>query len=203
MNCANCGGAMKPVGNRSYFRCPYCETFHFPDTTGDGVAEVQGDTPHLCPICEVSLVNAAIDGHPVGYCRTCRGFLATNTVFGQAVQHKRANPRAEPPVPVSFDSAELNRRVNCPGCRKPMDTHPYHAGGNAVLDTCSRCRLVWLDAGELTVIGSYRRAAGPADVRSAASPEVLPTVKAAPIRDDSPTPVDTIFEVLGFVIRLL
>ena len=37
-----------------------------------------------------------------------------------------------------------------------MDTHPYHAGGNAVIDTCDRCRLVWLDAGELTVIGSYQ-----------------------------------------------
>ena len=36
-----------------------------------------------------------------------------------------------------------------------MDTHPYHAGGNAVIDTCDRCRLVWLDAGELTVIGRY------------------------------------------------
>ena len=27
MNCANCGGGLKPVGNRPYFRCPYCETY--------------------------------------------------------------------------------------------------------------------------------------------------------------------------------
>ena len=54
-----------------------------------------------------------------------------------------------------FAPEELRRRVQCPRCHKPMDTHPYHAGGNAVIDTCERCHLVWLDAGELAEIGRY------------------------------------------------
>ena len=29
-----------------------------------------------------------------------------------------------------------------------MLTHPYYGPGNIVLDTCSQCDLVWLDAGE-------------------------------------------------------
>jgi Zn-finger nucleic acid-binding protein len=160
MNCPNCGAGLKPVGNRNYFRCPYCETFHFPEETGDGVAELAGDAAHDCPVCAQSLTRAAIDGHEVSYCNTCRGFLAANATFNQIVQLKRAKNTA-PPVPVPFGQDELKRRVACPRCRKPMDTHPYHAGGNAVIDTCYRCYLVWLDAGELTVIGRYTGRSGP------------------------------------------
>jgi Zn-finger nucleic acid-binding protein len=36
-----------------------------------------------------------------------------------------------------------------------MDAHPYFGGGNAVVDTCERCGLVWLDAGELAIIERY------------------------------------------------
>jgi Zn-finger nucleic acid-binding protein len=161
MNCPNCGAALKPVGNRNYFRCPYCETFHFPEETGDGVALVHGDSPHDCPICTKLLTRAAIDGHDVSYCRVCRGFLATNAVFSQIVQIKRAKNGPTPPVALPFDKEELARRVKCPSCRKMMDTHPYHAGGNAVIDTCHRCKVVWLDAGELTVLGKYQGRSGP------------------------------------------
>jgi hypothetical protein len=36
-----------------------------------------------------------------------------------------------------------------------MEAHPYFGGGNAVVDTCDRCNLIWLDAGELAVIERY------------------------------------------------
>ena len=36
-----------------------------------------------------------------------------------------------------------------------MEAHPYFGGGNAVVDTCERCGLIWLDAGELAVIERY------------------------------------------------
>jgi hypothetical protein len=36
-----------------------------------------------------------------------------------------------------------------------MEAHPYFAGGNAVVDTCERCQLIWLDAGELAIIERY------------------------------------------------
>lgn len=161
MNCPNCGAGMKPVGNRPYFRCPYCETFHFPYEMADGVAVVGGDTPRDCPVCAEKLTNAAIDGHPVEYCQACRGFLARNATFNQIVQLKRARNGGTPPVAIPFDRDELKRRLKCPACRKPMDTHPYHAGGNAVIDTCDRCCVVWLDAGEITVLGSYPAKASP------------------------------------------
>ncbi len=65
MNCENCGGGLKPVGNRPYFRCPYCETFHFPQELADGVALVGGTAPQACPVCADPLAHAAIDGHAV------------------------------------------------------------------------------------------------------------------------------------------
>lgn len=196
MNCLNCGGGLRPVGNRSYFRCPYCETFHFPEEMKDSVALVPGDARHSCPVCEKQLRRAAIDGHEVSYCQTCRGFLASNESFSLAVQHRRARHDSPAAVPIPFSAGELQRRILCPGCRKPMDTHPYHAGGNAVIDTCHRCRMVWLDAGELTVIGSYR-GKSPPPVRSV-NPDGTPFTVVPP-RAAEPEPEINLF---GFRIRL-
>lgn len=191
MNCANCGAGLKPVGNRSYFRCPYCETFHFPEEIGDGVALLTGESLHDCPICAKQLVHAAIDGHDVCYCNVCRGFLATNATFAQIVQLKRAKNGPTPQVPLPFAQEELKRRIKCPCCSKFMDSHPYHAGGNAVIDTCHRCRVVWLDAGELTVLGQYQSRSG--------------TVQAPPSREvpsePAPEPAEVI-SIFGFPIRI-
>ena len=45
------------------------------------VALVGGEIPHDCPVCTERLTHAAIDGHTVGYCKACRGFLAENAEF--------------------------------------------------------------------------------------------------------------------------
>jgi Zn-finger nucleic acid-binding protein len=195
MNCRNCGGGLKPVGNRPYFRCPYCETFHFPEEMEDGVAVVGGHAPHDCPICDQKLTRAAIDGHEVDYCGTCRGLLADNATFGTIVRLKRARHGSTAHVALPFSADELNRRVNCPHCRKPMDTHPYHAGGNAVIDTCHRCRVVWLDAGELTVLGRYSGRVPP-PVRSL-NPDGSPAPERKTPEPEPPRPV---FSIFGFPI---
>lgn len=189
MNCTNCGAGLRPVGNRDYFRCPYCETFHFPEETEDGIAGLGSATPYACPVCADPLTAAAIDGHEVGYCRTCRGFLSSNAAFGRIVQAKRAKCGSPDHVALPFAPEELRRRVSCPRCRKPMDSHPYHAGGNAVIDTCARCAVVWLDAGELTVIGRY-----PNRTRATAG---LPPLPPSTVADDRPE-----IDILGFRVRL-
>lgn len=188
MNCTNCGAGLRPVGNRNYFRCSYCETFHFPEEVGDGIAVVGGDADHACPVCADPLTHAAVEGHEVAYCGRCRGFLAANATFGRIVQSKRARREGVPHVPLPFSPEELKRRIGCPRCKKRMDTHPYHAGGNAVIDTCHRCHLVWLDAGELTVIGSYTGRRGPAPLPPPPSPPAA-----------APKPV---FSLFGFRIDL-
>jgi Zn-finger nucleic acid-binding protein len=155
MNCTNCRGGLQQMGNRPYFRCPHCETFHFPNETADGI-DVIGEESHFdCPICAEPLASAAADGQPVLFCEGCRGFLVNNATFGIIVQKRRSERK---PVAASFEPFspdELHRRIACPNCKRRMDTHPYHAGGNAVIDTCAPCRLVWLDAEELAVIARY------------------------------------------------
>ncbi len=155
MNCVNCGGGLKPVGNRSYFRCPFCESFHFPSETADDIAVIGDESRFFCPVCRDPLASAAVEGHPVCYCTACRGFLADNGTFGFIVQKRRAELKPAPVSFVPFLQEELARRIVCPCCNRTMDNHPYHAGGNAVIDTCSACRLVWLDAEELAVIVRY------------------------------------------------
>jgi Zn-finger nucleic acid-binding protein len=33
-----------------------------------------------------------------------------------------------------------------------MEVHPYYGPGSQVIDSCHRCRLVWIDSGELAAI---------------------------------------------------
>jgi len=155
MNCPGCGAAMKPAGNRNYFLCDHCGNFHFPQETGDGVCPTTDAAGCSCPLCALPLVDALIDGEAVAYCGRCRGFLTLIPKFGSIVEKRRSRhtPNEEQPAP--FDPAELRRVLKCPKCRLRMEAHPYFGGGNAVVDTCERCQLIWLDAGELAVIERY------------------------------------------------
>lgn len=153
MNCPGCGAAMRLVSNRGYFRCAYCDRYHFPAETGDdGVCPLGQPTDLDCPVCQTALQTALIDGEPVNYCPSCRGFLAALDAFGRIVTKRRANHGPHERVATPFDPAELERRCLCPVCSRRMEAHPFGGGGNAVVDTCGRCHAVWLDAGELAIL---------------------------------------------------
>ena len=156
MNCNGCGAAMTPVSNRNHFYCAHCSSYYFPQETGDGVCPSGDATTVACPICtDKPLQTALIDGEPVCYCDHCRGFLTNVDTFGVIVVKRRASHGRHGPHPGPFDPAELQRVIKCPSCKHPMEAHPYFGGGNVVVDTCERCRLIWLDAGELAVIQRY------------------------------------------------
>jgi Zn-finger nucleic acid-binding protein len=108
-----------------------------------------------CPVCQVPLQTAHIEREDVAYCGRCRGFLTGTASFGRIVTKRRAkhSPHEERADP--FDPAELERTIRCPNCRERMEAHPYFGGGNAVVDTCEYCCLIWLDAGELAIIERY------------------------------------------------
>ena len=155
MNCPGCGAAMQLAGNRRHFRCDHCGNYHFPDETGDGVAPLGEPAGVDCPVCRLPLQAALIDGESVHYCGHCRGFLTATAAFGRIVTERRKRHGPHERVTEPFDPADLRRGLSCPGCHKRMEAHPYFGGGNAVVDTCDRCNLIWLDAGELAVIESY------------------------------------------------
>jgi Zn-finger nucleic acid-binding protein len=143
---------MAPVGARKYFHCDHCNNFEFPEETGDGVCAT-GEPAHVnCPVCAKELQFAEIEGEAVAYCNKCRGFLTPMRTFGVIVIKRRALHGPNEEQFNSLDPAELKRVLKCPSCHRRMDTHPYAGGGNAVVDTCEACAIIWLDAGELAII---------------------------------------------------
>jgi Zn-finger nucleic acid-binding protein len=105
-----------------------------------------------CPVCSTGLVTASVAEVRVLHCPKCRGVLAAQEAFSTMVKLLRAGARGEPdPVrPVSQEA--LQREIACPYCVRAMDTHPYYGPGNAVVDNCPRCAVIWLDHGELADI---------------------------------------------------
>src|SRR5262245_5561144 len=142
MNCPNCGAALQAVSNRAHLRCPYCESLHFPAGTAEGVIPLDQDHPLDCPCCERQLSAAMLDGESIGYCPKCRGILLSSDDFAQVVTRRRES-KAQPNRRVQpIDPAEFRRITRCPRCGRRTDTHTYGGGGNAVIDSCHRCRLV-------------------------------------------------------------
>ncbi len=155
MNCPNCGAAMTLDPGRTHFRCGYCETVHVPETDESGLIELGADHGLSCPRCKVRLKKGALDGGSVASCARCRGILFPADHFAGVVARRRAARSDSDVLPAPFDREELRRSTSCPRCGRRMDTHPYGGGGAAVIDSCPRCALVWLDAGELAVLARH------------------------------------------------
>jgi Zn-finger nucleic acid-binding protein len=155
MDCRNCGAPMELFERRRYYFCSYCGTFHFIETPAvDGVQVLDrpvGARP--CPLCSAPLAKSLLDEtHVIEYCEQCRGVLIPRSEFADAVSRRRARESGPPAPPAVVDQRELKRQVICPSCRAKMDVHPYYGPGNVIIDTCSRCNLIWLDFGELKQI---------------------------------------------------
>jgi Zn-finger nucleic acid-binding protein len=154
MNCPDCGVALVAVGDPNSLCCPECG-FQPPKESADGVAVVGEAVGALCPLCREPLVSARIQGETVCYCGQCRGFLAEMDAFGVIVTKRRARHGSHEKRTEPFDPAQLKRILTCPNCGQRMEAHPYYGGGNAVVDTCEDCGLIWLDEGELAIIERY------------------------------------------------
>lgn len=105
-----------------------------------------------CPRCEYALVEAAIDGKSAKYCTSCRGILIETHIFADVTRKRRATYRGKEMAPQPIDPELLQQFVDCPNCQQRMDVHPHYGPGRAVIDSCHRCNLVWLDNSELAMI---------------------------------------------------
>jgi Zn-finger nucleic acid-binding protein len=142
---------MKLLEDKEYLVCEYCTYTYVPEPNPDGVRVLEEATPLGCPVCGIQMVKASLNGNRMWSCKKCRGLLLpmalfTNTVFYE--RRKRSSPPTEKLPPVDVPK-ELQRKIVCPQCADPMDTHPYAGPGNVVIDNCPKCRLNWLDYREL------------------------------------------------------
>jgi hypothetical protein len=76
------------------------------------------------------------------------------TVFARLVQHLRAMKPGPGVLPEPMDPRQLNVRRLCPTCEGFMETHPYGGPGNAVMDSCASCKVIFLDRGELSKLAN-------------------------------------------------
>lgn len=103
-----------------------------------------------CPNCQAELLIGELGSSQFAGCSDCQGMLFRQDAFGTLIQHLRASSSSPPVTPAPMDVEALRVRRICPSCENVMETHAYAGPGNAVIDTCFPCRVIFLDHGELT-----------------------------------------------------
>ena len=154
-NCHNCAAPLTLVDGRDHFRCDFCGTLNFPtaiEDALDGVKPLGTPADEHCPPCSQAMEHAAIAGTRVVFCVRCRGVLVDSETFSHVVMKKRGKFRGPDVTPSPIDRTQFDRQLSCPQCENRMETHAYYGPGNAVIDSCVRCKVIWLDHGEIAAI---------------------------------------------------
>jgi len=165
MNCPSCGAPLRLEGHEEGLACDYCKSVYYAEKNDQGVRVLDDTAEECCPVCTIPLRHAIFARERIRYCTRCRGMLVEMERFGVLLQELKGQTLGTA-VPQPPDARELERRICCPRCHEPMDTHYYGGPGNIVIDDCSHCFLDWLDDGEVIRIvrapdRSYDEALGP------------------------------------------
>ncbi|QDT09186.1 zf-TFIIB domain-containing protein [Planctomycetes bacterium K23_9] len=108
----------------------------------------------LCPKCQCELQIGELAGCQFAGCPSCQSMLFQQDVFAMLIQHLRASKKDSGIMPEPMDASQLQVRRICPTCTSLFETHAYGGPGNAVIDTCTTCAVVFLDQGELTKLAN-------------------------------------------------
>jgi Zn-finger nucleic acid-binding protein len=125
MTCQNCGATVRLDRDRDLMMCDYCRSQCAPPVDEDGV-QVIGETTSPCSVCHTPLSTARIEARDLLYCTTCHGILVSMDDFGLLIEDLREHR--------SRAAALLTPRGDL---------------GNAMIDSCEDCCLVWLERGVL------------------------------------------------------
>ena len=140
---------MALLATRPCWQCAHCSTLVCPEPAADGL-RVTGEPGHDCPVCRQHLVRAVMDDRVhIEICERCKGILMAREAFARTLTAQRRAATTPSVTPSPADRADLARRIDCPRCGETMITDWYYGPGNIVIDRCTPCEVVWLDAGEL------------------------------------------------------
>lgn len=140
---------LKP--NMDCLKCDYCQSVYFPEKDDNGVRVLGEPSDQACPVCNIPLMHSAIAKIRILYCTRCRGMLIPMQVLEILVDELQVLQGGTFVQPAA-DSRDSRRRISCPHCHRPMDTHLYAGPGNVYIDSCEQCLLDWLDRGKLAHI---------------------------------------------------
>jgi Zn-finger nucleic acid-binding protein len=140
---------MTLLATRPCWQCGHCSTLVCPEPVADGV-RLTGNAGNTCPICRQALARAVMDDRePIQVCQRCKGIFMSREAFAATLVARRRAAERPSVIPRPADRSDLERRIACPQCGSEMLTDWYYGPGNIVIDTCTDCDVVWLDAGEL------------------------------------------------------
>jgi Zn-finger nucleic acid-binding protein len=107
----------------------------------------------MCPKCNGCLRMGIIhDLWKVCFCNLCQGYLIDSGCLQVMAHDLRMAYNGVDDQPRPIAQIELAEQRACPACEQLMETHPYFGAGNIVINSCSPCRLTWMDEGELGII---------------------------------------------------
>jgi Zn-finger nucleic acid-binding protein len=133
--------------DRGLIVCDYCRSQQEAPAALDYV-ELLGETSSLCPLCSTPLSRSRLEDHALLCCARCFGMLIDMNRFVAVIDAVRVHERPVRTVP-SRRQHPADRTINCPSCQQTMLAHLYGGPGNVLIDSCERCQVNWLDAGEL------------------------------------------------------
>jgi Zn-finger nucleic acid-binding protein len=133
---------------RGLLVCSHCGSQQEPPTALKHL-ELFDEASSLCPVCSTPLSNGRLEGHSLLCCANCFGMLIDMNRFTTIVEAIRVHEDRVIRTVLPRKQHPGDRLLNCPTCRQTMMSHVYGGPGNVVIDTCERCLVNWLDAGEL------------------------------------------------------
>lgn len=107
-----------------------------------------------CPKCQAKLVRQFYEKLPVHHCPNCAGTLLSEQRL-QAIKARRDKKlddfREELSTAADNPAAgDTAKRIRCPKCLLGMEKRSKPFGpATFAIDRCRKCKLFWLDAGEL------------------------------------------------------
>jgi Zn-finger nucleic acid-binding protein len=145
---------MQLAASGRHFTCKHCGSSQFPGAVDADGVRVLGSGPGAaaCPLCTIEMAHALLHDEPIQICLRCRGMMLPLQAFADLVHEQRTWAQNPPRVPPALDPRALDRRLTCPVCQSAFMTYTYGGPGNAVIDGCTQCHLLWLDAGEFRQI---------------------------------------------------
>ncbi len=105
-----------------------------------------------CPLCGVILLRVKYEGMPAFRCDRCKGYLL------EAQRLDGIERNTETPTEKLIEEAgrehheDTGKRIACPRCKGYMVKTQTPPPAEIHFDSCERCRLVWLDGGELAIL---------------------------------------------------
>ena len=102
-----------------------------------------------CPICKILLVRKTYEGVNIHACEKCTGTLLRFDRL-RAVESRRDKSEQELTNELVQAGEDTLEKIRCSRCLSNMEKRTKKLGSwEFTIDRCNKCKLVWLDAGEL------------------------------------------------------